>query len=368
MIMLCNPEDNVQCSEHHEPQEVCAKCQIALCRTCRSYLEIARKTDENIIHQRAVANEVSEMPKPLPYCIPMALANDNMFGYTSSLLVKYKVRWIEMAAVLPIWTSMIVYYVEGDYGHLMNETTHRPRWRTAVHGHCFSFIMPWETICKDLAHKLKAKDFAFLPHDEECLSYMLSVHLKVAGRDFHEHLRQVHLRPFVLVLLLWDLIQRGYQIYDESREPGTLRKFVEEAVEARYPEQEAHIAPEDRIGYIPPRILSKLQEQEKPKEHGSIATSLRKMVTFEKHAVPDQISQPMSSALEEIRPSSFMLDRVAESATDPASIKEGALRRYGDLHIGTSNKFVEQWNSRYTSLAMPFVVTREVSGRAACYA
>ena len=92
------------------------------------------------------------------------------------------------------------------------------------------------------------------------------------------------------------------------------------------------------------------------------------MVTFEKHAVPDQISQPMSSALEEIRPSSFMLDRVAESATDPASIKEGALRRYGDLHIGTSNKFVEQWNSRYTSLAMPFVVTREVSGRAACYA
>ena len=263
---------------------------------------------------------------------------------------------------------MIVYYVEGDYGHLMNETTHRPRWRTAVHGHCFSFIMPWETICKDLAHKLKAKDFAFLPHDEECLSYMLSVHLKVAGRDFHEHLKQVHLRPFVLVLLLWDLIQRGYQIYDESREPGTLRKFVEEAVEARYPEQEAHIAPEDRIGYIPPRILSKLQEQERPKEHGSIATSLRKMVTFEKHAVPDQISQPMSSALEEIRPSSFMLDRVAESATDPASIKEGALRRYGDLHIGTSNKFVEQWNSRYTSLAMPFVVTREVSGRAACYA
>ena len=111
MIMLCNPEDTVQCSEHHEPQEVCAKCQIALCRTCRSYLEIARKTDENIIHQRAVANEVSEMPEPLPYCIPMALANDNMFGYTSSLLVKYKVRWIEMAAVLPIWTSMIVYYV-----------------------------------------------------------------------------------------------------------------------------------------------------------------------------------------------------------------------------------------------------------------
>ena len=55
----------------------------------------------------------------------MALSNDNMWGYSTSLVVKHKVRWIEMAAALPYWTSMIVYYVEGDYGHLMGEEVNR---------------------------------------------------------------------------------------------------------------------------------------------------------------------------------------------------------------------------------------------------
>ena len=96
----------------------------------------------------------------------------------------------------------MVYYVEGDFGYLMNESLKGPRWRTKVRGHCFSFIMPWETIVKDMEGKVRRKDFSFLPRDDECLSYLLSIHLKVAGRDFHEHLKQVHLRPFVLVLLL----------------------------------------------------------------------------------------------------------------------------------------------------------------------
>ena len=44
----------------------------------------------------------------------MALCNDNFLSYTT------EVRWIEAAIVSPVWTSVLVYYVEGDLGHLMN--------------------------------------------------------------------------------------------------------------------------------------------------------------------------------------------------------------------------------------------------------
>ena len=65
----------------------------------------------------------------------MALANDNMWGYVTAIIARYKVRWIKMAAIHPCWTSMIVYYVEGDYGHLMKERIGREDARTAVRGH-----------------------------------------------------------------------------------------------------------------------------------------------------------------------------------------------------------------------------------------
>ena len=53
--------------------------------------------------------------------VPEALANDNWYGYVHEVIVRWQVRWIEMAVVLPFWTSLVVYYVQGDRGHLLNE-------------------------------------------------------------------------------------------------------------------------------------------------------------------------------------------------------------------------------------------------------
>ena len=64
---------------------------------------------------------MSEIAVGRPRSIPMALGHDLLFGYTTELLTQHKVRWIEMAAVLPMWTHMIVYYVEGNAGHVMNQ-------------------------------------------------------------------------------------------------------------------------------------------------------------------------------------------------------------------------------------------------------
>ena len=58
--------------------------------------------------------------------IPEALANDNFIGYVSSIIYKYKVRWIECVAASPVFTSLINYYVEGGRGHLLGERQHVP--------------------------------------------------------------------------------------------------------------------------------------------------------------------------------------------------------------------------------------------------
>ena len=276
MEMLCCPEDCLPCGGDHDETVLCRDCYIPLCSKCRSYI-----AEENA--GNAAARISDDTMESLPYCIPMALVNDNMWGYTTSLLVKYKVTWIEVAAVMPIWTTMMVYYVEGDYGHLMNEYMQKPRWRTKVRGHCFSFVMPWETILRDLNQYEKTNKFLELPRDEECLSYMCRIQLKVAGRDFHQHLKQVCLRPFVLVLLLYELIENGHPALSDSLPAAVLKERVVKAVEEKYPEHEAHLPLEQRQGRIPPRILQLLEEQQEEKTGTPpIALSLRKMITFEK--------------------------------------------------------------------------------------
>ena len=104
----------------------------------------------------------------------MVLANDNMWGYPSDIIVRYKVRWIEMAIVLPVWTTMMVYYVEGDYGHLMEEQHGKVQDRTAFKGHCFSFVMPWEDIIRNLTAVLSKDALTEVPRPPEVLRFLFT--------------------------------------------------------------------------------------------------------------------------------------------------------------------------------------------------
>ena len=101
----------------------------------------------------------------------MVLCNDNFWGYALAAIWKYNVRWVEAAIASPCWTSMMVYYVEGDGGHLMNERLGEQLFRTAVRGSASTFHMPWEEILKDLQSNCLDKELAQLPRPEECLKY-----------------------------------------------------------------------------------------------------------------------------------------------------------------------------------------------------
>ena len=78
--------------------------------------------------------------------IPMSLSNDHYYGHVSRYIVENNVTWLEWAASCMIWSTMLVYYLEAPFGHLMGEEMGNPQGRTHVRGNLFSFNMPWEDI------------------------------------------------------------------------------------------------------------------------------------------------------------------------------------------------------------------------------
>ena len=141
---------------------------------------------------------------------------------------------------------MIVYYVEGHEGHTMLEEVGRAQFRTAVRGQCFSFMMPWSLLIKELNGRMSTDDLAALPRNESCLQYLLRFHLRVAGRDFDKELKQVCLRPCVLVHLIKFMVEQGHEAFRRSGRAHALVERIEEAVHARYPETEAHLPEAER--------------------------------------------------------------------------------------------------------------------------
>ena len=192
----------------------------------------------------------------------MALANDNFAGYTTDLLARYKVRWLEAAIVSPCWTSMIIYYVEGDHGHLFNEEMGAQKSRTVVRGSCASYWMPWEDILESLKKNCSDRNLTDIPRPQECVKYMLRVHLQVRGIDLNKHLKQIMVRPYVLVALLNYLIEQNHEVFRGKGSAEELRERMRKAVEKEYPETEADKPHEERKGAIPTCVLELLAESQ----------------------------------------------------------------------------------------------------------
>ena len=64
----------------------------------------------------------------------MALANDNYYGYALKLLVEKRITWLECAAASLVWTTIMVYYLEKPYGHLMLDEMEDAPARTTARG------------------------------------------------------------------------------------------------------------------------------------------------------------------------------------------------------------------------------------------
>ena len=153
-------------------------------------------------------------------CVPMALANDNFYGYAPEVIYKHRVRWIEVAAACPCWTTLMVFDLEEDEGHLMREEMFQKQHRIGARGNAFSMHMPWEGIIRSLLTTQsgiglsKKQSEQILPWSEDILAQMVRVQLKVASEDATKHISQEKLRPRVVLELLHTLIERQHKAFE----------------------------------------------------------------------------------------------------------------------------------------------------------
>ncbi len=259
----------------------------------------------------------------------MELCNDHFWSYTTEIIVKYKVRWIEAAIVSPVWTSVLVYYVEGDRGHLMNEVVGQQRDRTVVRGGCMSFQMPWEAILEELEDNCLEHAFEELPRSQECLKYVLRVHPNVAGQDFSKYLKQVQLRPFMLLKLLEYLIDYKREVFRDHLSAQVLKANMAAAVERHYPEREGDLPEESREGFVPGFILDSIQRQQRLEE--ARERNKRTRLTEEKQATPGTGGRTAEASLHEVRPFSITNSVSTSAASESPSIREGARNKREDL-------------------------------------
>ena len=113
----------------------------------------------------------------------------------------------------------------------MTEKTGQQQYRTCVRGSCVSYHMPWEDVLEQLQKHGDDRTAATLPRPQECLKYMLRLHLQVNGLDFAKHLRQVQVRPYVLIALLDFLIDSNHESF---RGKGTAASLKERECEPMY--------------------------------------------------------------------------------------------------------------------------------------
>ena len=130
--VLCCPEDvlrGARCT--HDDLTVCSRCQIPICNDC----------------WRLSKNNCK---------IPKALANDNFNGYAHAYIVAAKVNWLEATIAGPVFSGLVAYYIEGDFGdrhHMMESAVGKAERSWAVRGNIFSFLLPWERILAQLFQK-----------------------------------------------------------------------------------------------------------------------------------------------------------------------------------------------------------------------
>ena len=326
--LICCPEDVVRtaaCNHENasgidERHIVCEHCLVPICQECFDHI-----------------------CKPPLYASPMALANDNIIGYTYKTILKYKVSWIEAAAAQPAWTTMMCFYIEGDKGHLMEETMFQSSFMSVVRGNVFSYHMPWEKIIGFLERTTSDDQLALLPHDPEHLAHMVQLHMKIGSADLAKHIKELKVRAHVVLKLGYHLIRARHAAYvtaTSSERMRAARKALRERVRRRYPSLDT---PEDKEGVVPAAVLRKVSEVQ--------ATSTLAPV---KHATPTEAAARLEDAFQGVRPQSLVEERSSDAGMDAAAQRTEVLRQYTPFKVNVEANYVKQFHSLYPSQVFPF--------------
>ena len=168
----------------------------------------------------------------------MIISNDHYYGHVNRFIVERNVTWLGRAARCTVWSTMLVYYLEALYGHLMDVAFGKPQGRTHVKGNLFSFSMPWEDIgkcCQQAIFHAEEPHAAELkklqselghPPSDDSLALLVNVHILGGNKDLALHLKGLTMRVKVLQDLIAILRCSGYPGYEKDGINSSFRSSI----------------------------------------------------------------------------------------------------------------------------------------------
>ncbi|CAE7035435.1 esrp2 [Symbiodinium sp. CCMP2592] len=305
------------------PLTLCWDCQLPVCHECCRVIQGSQS------HQSWMGP-------------PMAIANDHLYGFVHKILVEKHVSWLEAAACSPVWTGILVYYLESPYGDLVNERLSGPQSRTGSRGNLYSFEMPWESIemqCADLS--------AELPHAETDLGRLMHIHVVGAGRESFPSLEGATLRADVLQELIACMRAAGFAGYTAACDSAEL---VAERVDRLYRCKYGDAA------FVPDVILQSTvmtaARQANPKES----------LIWDKPATPAEPCTQLPKLEPTLRPLSFATEASGRGWNEAHEEYGRVLGRLGTLHVPLGSQLLDQFCAHYLPVAFPWTFRRPVGG------
>ena len=326
VTLLLNTED-IQCHEASckgqrdcgLPRQLCKHCALPVCFRCQRGLESFEGT-----HQ-----------------IPEALANDNYYGYVVKLLANESVTWLEVAASNLVWSTIMVYYMEEPFGHLMGEQASGCKARTMVRGNVFSFALPWQNVAEQCQGIIDKTVKVCLPHGEDVLCQLVHCHINGGVKDLAEHIKGLTIRPAVVVALVEELRTSGWPGY-ESEEPSIVKSRAVKLY-GRYNKGDTW-----ERGFMPNSIKSLIQAQEQFAKEDSLV--------HDKPATPGWGADAADIFEEGLRPLERISGRQARADNAIDECYAEVFGRYSHLKIQTSSSMVHQFTPTYIGMANPFTI------------
>ena len=242
---VCCPEDVLpsdKCQHTRDSDYICPCCLLPLCLECSSRLKA---------------------PQPYQYKIPAAIANDNFQGYVHPFMVQHRVRWVECVIACPYLTTMVQYYVEGKPGqkhHLGNERLGEHSRAMAFRGNIYAYHLPWEMILASAAQSTSQDFLKLWPQPPEVVCNLIKV-LLVNTSEEHTlaHLKELHIRSFVLVGLARILIANGHEdMVNLGADPDASKAEQKEQAFKRYCDRVKHLYLRRRTAIQTPRKVTVL--------------------------------------------------------------------------------------------------------------
>ena len=189
----------------------------------------------------------------------MSLVNDHYYGFVDRFIVENEVTWLELATCSPIWTTLMVYYIEAPYGNTMNTTVGGASGRTAVKGNLFSFPLAMEDMARSVTEAMTqsgrmpahvrevAEKARGIPHSEEVLALLVHVQVINGSADLAKHVKGLTLRLHVLEKLCDIMRQSGYPGYGAGEVNSA--ELVAQRLKDRYTDR--YYAIHGRAAFVP---------------------------------------------------------------------------------------------------------------------